>query len=122
MFGHIRTAIRTAIRMAIRTVLETVSVPNRKLRSFKLLENEGAPGRAGETTAEEPIYKCCGKYPNRIPFQFRSSEGEERRCCEGTFFVKRDKVLHISRRYKIAKSAHMIKLDNLPIVSPLTIG
>ena len=51
---------------------------------FKLIENEGiSPGRAGETTPEEPIYKCCGKYPNRIPFQFRSSEGEERRCCEG---------------------------------------
>ena len=53
---------------------------------FKLIENEGiSPGRAGETTPEEPIYKCCGKYPNRMPFQFRSSEGEERRCCEGKF-------------------------------------
>ena len=104
MFGHIRTAIRTAIQ----TVLETGTVPNRKLRSFKLLENEGAPGRAGETTQEEPIYKCCGKYPNRIPFQFRSSEGEERRCCEGKFFVMLDKVVHISKRYKIAKSTHII--------------
>ena len=85
MFGHIRT------------VLETVTVPNRKLRSFKLLENEGAPGRAGETTQEEPIYKCCGKYPNRIPFQFRSSEGEERRCCEGEFFVMPAQVLHVSK-------------------------
>jgi len=67
----------------IRTVRK---IPNRELRSFKLIETSGAPGRAGETTPEEPIYKCCGKYPNRIPFQFRSSEGEERRCCEGKIF------------------------------------
>ena len=60
-------------------------IPKIQLR-FKLLENEGnSPGRAGETTPDEPIYKCCGKYPNRIPFQFRSSEGEERRCCEGKY-------------------------------------
>lgn len=32
---------------------------------------------------QEPVYRCCGKYPDRFPFQFVTSTGEQRRCCLG---------------------------------------
>lgn len=31
----------------------------------------------------EPQYRCCGKYPDRVPFQYKTAYGEDRRCCEG---------------------------------------
>ena len=52
--------------------------------SDRLIEDdqEANGDRSGEGD-NGPVMKCCGKYPNRIPFQYKSTDGEERRCCEG---------------------------------------
>ena len=34
----------------------------------------------------EPVYRCCGKYPDRFPFQFTTSTGEQRRTGSHFFF------------------------------------
>jgi len=31
----------------------------------------------------DPVYRCCGKYPDRVPYQYTTSYGEDRRCCAG---------------------------------------
>ena len=37
----------------------------------------------------EPVYQCCGKYPDRFPFQFVTSNGEQRRTGSHFFdFIK----------------------------------